>query len=81
MNSQKQNQEIKESYQQAVSSFSKVMLPGIEDETWYDKKKKSAYAFAWVSKRELAEFYQDQLDMNAKKLDAKLKEAKTTFFK
>ena len=74
-----QNQEIRESYKQAVSSFSKVSLPGIEDETWYDKKKKTAYAFAWINKQELAGYYQDQLNMNATKLDAKLQKAKQLF--
>lgn len=74
-----QNQEIRESYKQAVSSFSKVSLPGIEDETWYDKKKKTAYAFAWISKQELAGYYQDQLNMNATQMDAKLQKAKQLF--
>jgi len=74
-----QNREIRESYRQAVASFSKVSLPGIEDETWYDKKKKTAYAFAWVNKIELADYYQDQLNLNAAQLETKLQEAKQLF--
>ena len=74
-----QNQEIRESYRQAVSSFSKIKLPGIKDDTHFDKKKKITYAFAWVSKQELAQYYQDQLDLYASQLETKLSEAQQLY--
>jgi len=74
-----QNKEIRESYRQAVSSFSKIKLPGIKDETHFDNKKKITYAFAWVSKHKLAEYYQDQLNLNTSRIDRKLLVAKQLF--
>jgi len=76
-NVSERNQEVQESYKQAVSSISSINLPGIKEETpYYDKKKKTTYAFAWVSKWRLAEYYQEQLDIMTSKLEGKLQKAK-----
>jgi hypothetical protein len=69
------NEEFRESYKQAVNSFSDITLPGIQEQNWYDKKKKTAYAFAWVQKDKLANYFRELLDQDAKKLKVQLEKA------
>jgi len=69
------NRQFSESYKQAVTSFSSVTLPGIQTQTWFNRKTKTACAFSWVSKRELSSFYQEMLKQEAEKLSRKLEEA------
>lgn len=51
------NDEVKENFRQNVASFSKVELAGLETRTHYDKRKKMAYALAYVKKADLINHY------------------------
>lgn len=42
-----------EQFKQASTSFSEATLAGLKTETWYDKKKKEAFAFAFAKKSEI----------------------------
>jgi hypothetical protein len=70
-----ENQKIAEEYTQSVVSFSNVNLSGLKTETWFDKKSKIAYAFAWVNKHELAGSYQNLFNLHTNQLENKVNEA------
>ncbi len=66
---------FQEEYKQAISSFSRIDLAGLQTETFYDKKKKTGYAFAYVKKDDLTNYYQDQLTMKKAEIDQLINKA------
>ncbi len=76
---EEKDRKIADDYKQSVTSFSNVNLSGLKNETWFDKKSKTAYAFAWVNKEDLAEVYQKLLNLHTSQLDSKLREANQLF--
>ena len=46
-----------ETFKHSSSSFSKIDLSGLKTETYYDKKKKTGYALAYVKKTGLLDYY------------------------
>lgn len=55
------NDDLTSSFKHASTSFSKIDLTGLETETYYDKRKKTAYALAYVKKEVLIEYYLQKL--------------------
>ena len=51
------NNEFFETFKHSSSSFSKIELAGLKTETFYDKSKKTGYAFAYVKKTDLIKYY------------------------
>lgn len=51
------NQSFQQSYLFESTSFSEADIYGLEIKTYYDKKQKRAYAFAFVSKQKLLNYY------------------------
>jgi len=50
-----------QSFKHSSTSFSKVDLIGMETETYYDKKKKTGFAFVYVKKNDLIVYYQNMI--------------------
>ena len=71
---------IAEEFRHSVSTFSNVTVQGLTVETYYDKKTKSAKAFAWAKKSELAEICLKLYSHQSAQLDAKIREAKSFVF-
>jgi hypothetical protein len=67
---------IAEEFRQSVSTFSDVTIQGLRVETFYDKKTRTAEAFAWVKKEDLAGTCFKLFKVQKTQLDAKIKEAK-----
>ena len=76
---EEKDRKIADDYKQSVASFSNVSLSGLKTETWFDKKSKTAYAFTWVNKQELADICKNQMNLHTSQLESKLKEANQLF--
>ena len=57
-------------------SFSSATITGLKAETYYDRKKKDVYAFAYVSKKELAYYNRKLISENLEKIKQKLAEGR-----
>ncbi len=61
-------------------SYSKIDVAGLKSETYYDKRKKAAYAFTYVKKTELINYYKQKVNSKLQELEqmyAFAEEAKT----
>jgi hypothetical protein len=65
-----------EQFRQASVSTSKVNLTGLKTESFYNKKKKEAFAICYVKKAELVLFTRSMLEEKTAEMDRKLEAAK-----
>jgi len=65
-----------EEFESKSISFSSATLTGLKSERYYDVKKKEVYAFAYVSKKELAYYNRKLITTNLQKIEQKLAEGK-----
>ncbi len=64
-----------QSFKHSSTSFSKVDLIGMETETYYDKKKKTGFAFVYVKKNDLIVYYQNMIGKIKNNIAGKIKAA------
>ncbi len=69
------NDRVSSSYKSAITSFSKIDLTGLKNLTHYDKRKKTGYALAYVSKDELIDYYIGKLKQFELDIASKIKAA------
>ena len=63
-----------EEFESKSVSFSSATITGLKSERYYDAKKKNVYAFAFVSKKELAYYNRQLIKTNLQKIEQKLDE-------
>ncbi len=76
---EEKDRNIANEFKQSMVTFSDVKLMGLKVESWFDKKTKTAFAFAYVEKQALAEAYQKQFELHTSQLASKMGEAKQFF--
>ncbi|OQY05940.1 MAG: hypothetical protein B6I20_00180 [Bacteroidetes bacterium 4572_117] len=65
------DQETYEYVKQSSVSFSNLDIAGLTTESWYDKRKKTAYAITYAKRIDVINFYKQKILSGIKKLDAK----------
>jgi hypothetical protein len=65
----KNNPETYEYIKHSSVSYSNVDIAGLVSETYYDKKKKTAYAFTYVKKPDLINLYKQKVDNKLQSLE------------
>ena len=65
-----------EEFRSESVSFSSATITGLKAERYYDRKKKDVYAFAYVSKKELAFYNRKLITANLEKIKQKLEEGR-----
>ncbi len=65
------NQETYEYIKQSSVSFSNLDVAGLTTQHYYDKKKKTAYAFTYVKRADLINYYKQKINDDLKDLAAK----------
>ena len=65
-----------EEFRSESVSFSSATITGLKAERYYDRKKKDVYAFAYVSKKELAYYNRKLITANLEKIKQKLAEGR-----
>lgn len=65
-----------EEFRSESVSFSSATITGLKAERYYDRKKKDVYAFAYVSKKELAYYNRKLITANLEKIKQKLEEGR-----
>ncbi len=58
------NGQISDYFNQKTTSQSNLQLIGLITESYYDKKNKKAYAFSYVNKMKMAEYYRSEIGKN-----------------
>jgi len=58
------NGEIDDYFNQKTTSQSNLQLIGLQTETYYDKKSKTAYAISYVNKMKMVEYYRSEIGKN-----------------
>jgi hypothetical protein len=76
---EEKDRNIANEFKQSMVTFSDVKLMGLKVESWFDKKTKTAFAFAYVEKQALAEAYRKQLALHTSQLESKMDEASKLF--
>ncbi|MDW7690461.1 DUF4384 domain-containing protein [Flammeovirgaceae bacterium SG7u.111] len=66
------NSKTHEYFKKTSASYSKVNLTGLQVDTYYDKRKKEAFAFAFADKQKLVEAYKITLNKNAEAIKRKV---------
>jgi len=69
------NDQFSKSFKTASTSFSKMDLSGLQTQTYFDKRKKTGYALAWVKKEDLIDYYLEQLEQHKLSIAAKISAA------
>lgn len=64
-----------QSFKHSSTSFSKIDLAGMETLTYFDKKKKTGYAFTYVKKDDLIDYYHNRLNQIRNIISQKIKAA------
>jgi len=75
LNITNENQKTYEYFKKTSASYSKVNLTGLQMETFYDKKKKEAFAFAYAHKPTLITSYINQIKKNKESINRKMQTA------
>ena len=65
------NQETYEYIKQSSVSFSNLDVAGLSTQHYYDKKKKTAYAFCYAKRADVIAFYKQKINDDLKNLEAK----------
>jgi hypothetical protein len=68
-------EQIRSKFQSAIKTASQTEVVGSKVNTYYDAARKTAYAFAYVSKAELTAYYQNQITLYLNKVDGALTSA------
>jgi hypothetical protein len=68
-------EQIRSKFASAIKTASQTEVVGSKVSTYYDATHKMAYAFAYVSKAELAAYYQNQITLYLNKVDGALTSA------
>jgi methyl coenzyme M reductase beta subunit len=68
-------EQIRSKFTAMVKTASQTEVVGSKVETWYDSRTRTAYAFARVSKAELAAYYRKQIEWHLNKVDGALRTA------
>jgi hypothetical protein len=68
-------EEIVSSYDAAVRASSNTEVVGVKTDTYFDSKKQTVYAFAYVNKHELAGYYKAQIGMLVAQAESALRTA------
>ncbi|MFT4753764.1 MAG: hypothetical protein ACI9GM_000037 [Salibacteraceae bacterium] len=58
------NGEIEDYFNQKTTSNSELQLIGLQTESYYDKKSKKGFAFAFVNKSKMIEYYRSEIGKN-----------------
>lgn len=58
------NGEIDDYFNQKTTSQSNLQLIGLQTESYYDKKEQKAYAFSYVNKMKMVEYYRSEISKN-----------------
>jgi len=70
------NSKTHEFFKKTSASYSKVNLTGLQVETYYDKKRKEAFAIAYAEKAKLIESYHNALKKDSESVGRKVEIAK-----
>lgn len=76
MNMSNINGKSSEEFLSKSISFSKANVSGLTIRSYYDRKKKEVYAFAFVNKKELAHYYRNIIESGQEDIGQKLSEGK-----
>jgi hypothetical protein len=68
-------EQIRSKFSSMIQTTSQTEVTGSKVETWYDNKTRTAYAFAYVSRGELAKYYQNQISLHLNKVESALNTA------
>ncbi|MDR2848718.1 MAG: hypothetical protein LBV39_06390 [Bacteroidales bacterium] len=68
-------EQIRSKFVSAVKTASQTEIVGSKVNTWYDAARKTAYAFAYVSKADLTAYYRNQISLYLNKVDGALTSA------
>ncbi|MEM1136170.1 MAG: DUF4384 domain-containing protein [Bacteroidota bacterium] len=75
------NAQTHEYFKKTSASYSKVNITGLQSETYYDKKKKEAFAIAYAHKPTLVASYKNQINKNKETIGRKVEAASKFHFK
>lgn len=75
LNTLEVNDELKQEFKENIASFSRVDLAGINTQTYHDKRKDRVYAFAFVKKDDLADYYLKQVSLKKNEIASKIEMA------
>lgn len=75
LNTLEVNDELKQEFKENIASFSRVDLAGINAQTYHDKRKDRVYAFAYVKKQDLADYYLEQVILKKNEIASKIEMA------
>jgi len=65
----------KEGFENQTSAEANAEITGMKTETWFDKKAKLVYAFAYANKSELIGYYKSNLSVNVNQIESFVKTA------
>jgi hypothetical protein len=68
-------EQIRSKFSSMIQTTSQAEVTGSKVEAWYDNKTRTAYAFAYVSRAELATYYQNQISLWLNKVEGILQTA------
>jgi hypothetical protein len=68
-------EQIRSKFSSIIQTTSQTEVTGSKVETWYDSRTRTAYAFAYVSRAELAKYYQNQVSLHLNKVEGALSTA------
>jgi len=68
-------EQIRSQFSSVTQTGSQTEVTGSKMENWYDSKTRTAYAFAYVSKTDLANYYKSNLAINLTQVEGLLKTA------
>lgn len=71
------NGEIDDYFNQKTTSQSDLQLIGLQTDSYYDKKNKKGYGFAYVSKSQMIEFYRSEIGKNVSDIENIISQSQT----
>ena len=71
------NGEIDDYFNQKTTSQSDIQLIGLQTDSYYDKKTKKGYGFAYVSKSQMIEYYRSEIGKNISDIENIITQSQT----
>ncbi len=75
LNIQNINAETQETFKHNSTSFSRAKISGLKIETYYDNKKKIAYAIAYAKKSDVLKLYQNEIEQQISTIQTTISQA------
>ncbi|MFC2104691.1 DUF4384 domain-containing protein [Bacteroidota bacterium] len=78
---QEENYEVQQSYKQMIASSSSLDIVGLKIETYYNPKKRIAYAFASANKSDVSNYYKNLIVKKINQIEGNIESSKAAYGK